>query len=172
LQDSHSLEGDAQFLDPAAGDYRVKPGSPAFTLGFVNVDMDMFGVQMPELKAIARQPELPVSVSAIPATTNEMRSRDVASWAGAKVRNIVGLDEVSASGTPGETGVILIQVPEDSLAGKAGFLPGDVILAFDGKIVKELRDLLQGTQTETAGKPSEVTILRFQQESTLRITLK
>jgi hypothetical protein len=171
-QDAHSLEGDARFVDPAAGDYRVKSGSPAFALGFVNVDMRMFGVQLPDLKTIARQPELPVSASAIPVTTSETRSREIASWAGTEVRNIVGLDEVSAAGTPGETGVILIQVPDDSLAGKAGFLTGDVILAFDGKPVRELRDLLQYTQADTAGKSSDVTILRFQQESTLRITLR
>ena len=172
-QDWHSVEADAQFVDPAVGDYRVKPGSPALALGFVNIDMHMFGVQMPELKAIARQPDLPASLTKIPVTTTtETRSREVVSWAGAKVRNIVGLDEVSASGTPGETGVIVLQAPEESLAGKAGFLSGDVILAFGGKPVKELRDLVQGTQNETAGKPSDVTILRFQQESTLRITLK
>jgi S1-C subfamily serine protease len=142
-------------------------------MGFVNIDMHLFGVQMPELKAIARQPDLPTSLTKIPVTsTTETRSREVVSWAGAKVRNMVGPDEVSASGTPGEAGVIVLEAPEDGLAGKAGFLSGDVILAFDGKAVKELQDLMQGTQNETAGKPSEVTILRFQQESTLRITIK
>ena len=47
------------FVDPADGDFRVKEGSPALKLGFVNFPMDQFGVQKPELKAIARTPEMP-----------------------------------------------------------------------------------------------------------------
>jgi hypothetical protein len=50
---------DAQFVDPAQGDYRVKEGSPSLTLGFVNFPMDRFGVQKPALKALARTPVLP-----------------------------------------------------------------------------------------------------------------
>jgi len=30
------------FVDPAHGDYRVKPGSPALALGFKNFPMDQF----------------------------------------------------------------------------------------------------------------------------------
>jgi hypothetical protein len=58
-RDAHSLEADARFADPAAGDYRVKDASPALKLGFVNFPMDQFGVQRPELKALARTPEIP-----------------------------------------------------------------------------------------------------------------
>ena len=57
--DAHSIMADAVFLDPAKGDFRVKPGSPALKLGFANFAMDQFGVQKPELKAIARTPEIP-----------------------------------------------------------------------------------------------------------------
>ena len=57
--DEHSLVADAQFVDPAQGDYRVKEGSPALSLGFVNFSMDHFGVQRPALKARARVPILP-----------------------------------------------------------------------------------------------------------------
>ncbi|MGA2618375.1 MAG: hypothetical protein ABSF26_12250 [Thermoguttaceae bacterium] len=37
----------------------MKEGSPALKLGFVNFPMDQFGVRKPELKAIARTPEMP-----------------------------------------------------------------------------------------------------------------
>ena len=53
-RDEHSIAADAQFVDPAHGDYRVMAGSPALALGFVNFPMDQFGVQKPELKAVAR----------------------------------------------------------------------------------------------------------------------
>ena len=44
-RDEHSIVTDAQFVDPAHGDYRVKPGSPALAMGFKNFPMDQFGVQ-------------------------------------------------------------------------------------------------------------------------------
>jgi len=59
-RDEHSILADAQFIDPAHGDYRVRDGSPALALGFVNFPMDQFGVQKPQLKAIVRTPALPV----------------------------------------------------------------------------------------------------------------
>jgi hypothetical protein len=58
-RDEHSIVADAQFVDPAQGDYRVKEGSPALSLGFVNLPMNRFGVQRPALKALARTPVLP-----------------------------------------------------------------------------------------------------------------
>jgi hypothetical protein len=58
-RDVHSLVADAQFVDSAKGDYRVKEGSPALALGFRNFPMDQFGVETPALKALARVPPLP-----------------------------------------------------------------------------------------------------------------
>lgn len=58
-RDEHSIEADALFMDPAKGDYRVRRGSPALMLGFRNFRMDEFGVRDPELRKIARTPELP-----------------------------------------------------------------------------------------------------------------
>jgi hypothetical protein len=54
--DADSISGDPMFVDPAAGDFRVKDGSPAFKIGFKNFPMDQFGVKKPALKAIARTP--------------------------------------------------------------------------------------------------------------------
>jgi len=165
-------------VDDATGDYRVKANSPALSLRFVNFSMNDFGVQSPKPKAQSSKPK---AQSHCPATGDalevkryhgETRSREVALWAGAKFRNIVGLGEVSAAGTPGETGVILLEVPDTSDAAKAGFFAGDVLPAFNGKPIKELKDLLQDTQQNVAGKAASVTILRFQQESTIMIVLK
>jgi hypothetical protein len=58
-RDANSMVADAMFVDPANGDFRVKDGSPALKLGFVNFPMDQFGVQKPALKAIARTPPMP-----------------------------------------------------------------------------------------------------------------
>jgi hypothetical protein len=57
--DPHSIVGDPMFVDAAAGDFRVKPDSPALKIGFKNFAMDDFGVQSPELRTLARQPQMP-----------------------------------------------------------------------------------------------------------------
>lgn len=170
--DKHSLEADARFIDVATGDYRVTTDSPAITLGFVNFEMENFGVQAPELKSIARTPRLPSAIGPKPVTLDSSRSRAIVEWQGAKVRNIVGLDEVSASGTPGETGVIVLGVPSDSQAEKDGITEGDVILNFNNKPVKDTQDLLRYTREASPGLRPSVTILRYGQTSTLSIALE
>jgi len=42
--DKHSVRTDPMFLDPANGDYRVAPSSPALKLGFRNFDTSRFGL--------------------------------------------------------------------------------------------------------------------------------
>ena len=171
-EDMHSLEADAQFIDAPGGDYRVKPTSPAVSIGFVNFDMRSFGVQSPELKAIARMPELPSTLGAKPVTLDATRSREVVTWEGAKVRNIVGLDGVSAAGTPGETGVILLEVPPGSDARIAGLMDRDVIQTFNNKVVNDTKDLVHYSLEAGKGAPIRITILRYQQEFTIKLTIK
>src|SRR5258708_26081887 len=98
-RDEHSVEADALFVNPAAGDYRVREGSPALKLGFKNFPMDQFGVQAPKLKAIARTPQLPGGVQ--PSTPQSARDGRSVTWRGATVKNVVGMGEVSACGLAG-----------------------------------------------------------------------
>ena len=57
--DANSLVGDPLFVDAAQGDFRVKDGSPALKLGFVNFPMDQFGVRTPRLEGHGATPEIP-----------------------------------------------------------------------------------------------------------------
>ncbi|HJN13679.1 MAG: right-handed parallel beta-helix repeat-containing protein [Pirellulaceae bacterium] len=43
--DKHSLIADPLFVDAAGGDYRLRPESPAFKLGFRPIDLDRIGLQ-------------------------------------------------------------------------------------------------------------------------------
>ena len=43
--DGHSLAFDPLFLDPANGDFRLKPDSPALRLGFVPIDLSRIGLR-------------------------------------------------------------------------------------------------------------------------------
>jgi len=130
--DTGSLAADAMFVDPARGDYRVKDGSPALQLGFVNFAMDQFGVQKPELKTIARKPRLPGQATGVAESSSQRDPREI-EWLGAKVRNVVGLGEVSAAGLPGETGVAVVDAPAASVAAQSGLRQGDVILRGDDR---------------------------------------
>ncbi len=158
--DEHSIIADALFVDPARGDYRVKPNSPALKLGFKNFPMDQFGVKKPELKAIARQPKLPGSAVEQSATLKSNRDTRSVVWMGATVRNVVGLGDVSASGLSGEVGVLVLEVPAESLAARGGLRKGDVVLKLDGNTTESISDL--------TGSAKTITISRDQREQVLR----
>ena len=42
--DKHSLFADPEFVDIERGDYRLKPSSPAFQLGFKSIDLSSVGL--------------------------------------------------------------------------------------------------------------------------------
>lgn len=166
--DAESLVGDPEFVNPAIGDYRVKDTSPALKLGFQNFPMDQFGVQSPRLKKIARTPELPVpgkAESDRPAAP--VRDGRVVAWQGAKVKNVVGMGEVSAAGLPREAGVVLVEVPADSAAGRAGLRTGDVILKAGDAAIATVADLTRATQP---AKPIKLGVWRDQQNLTLTLS--
>ncbi len=166
-RDAHSLVADAQFVDPAHGDFRVKEGSPALKLGFVNFPMDQFGVQKPELKAIARTPEMPkIGEAARSAAKDDPRRVDEL-WA-AKMRDIAGLGERSAYGLPDETGVLLLEVPADSAAARAGLRKDDVIRECNGQSVRTVQDLKKLVGAGRGGK-QVLTIIRRQGSMTIEV---
>ncbi len=45
--DTHSIIADPCFVDAAGGDYRLRPESPAFKLGFQPIDFDSIGLERP-----------------------------------------------------------------------------------------------------------------------------
>lgn len=146
-RDEHSILANIRFTDPASGNYQVESPSPALALGFKNFPMDCFGVTTPKLKALARTPFGPAANDQL--TENMDRDPALYDFLGAKIKNVIGLGEVSAYGLPGETGVILIEVPGDSMAAKAGLRKDDVILrCLDCDITarKDLVDLFNTTQ--------------------------
>jgi hypothetical protein len=159
--DAHSLSGDPQFVNPAAGDYTVKEDSPALKLGFKNFPMDQFGVQKPSLKALARTPELPQLKKEEKAADARAAARPDY-FCRARVRDIEGLGDRSAYGLPDETGVLLLDVLDGSALAKAGFVKDDVILACDGKPVRNAGDL-RAIQASANGAPLKVSALRRQQ---------
>ncbi len=164
-RDEHSIIADAEFIDPAHGDYRVKDGSPALALGFVNFPMDQFGVQKPELRAIARTPFLPsaTATSAAPAA----RDTTPRAWLGVSVRNIADEGEMSAFGLSGVTGVLVLENPVDSSLAKSGLQKNDVILSVNGDKTTDAATLLRQAPSLTAGQSVKLGVSRNQKEMVL-----
>jgi len=165
--DEHSIVADAQFIDPAHGDYRVKDGSPALALGFVNFPMNQFGVQKPELKAIARVPQLPQPKMAAPAAA--VRDAAPVTWLGASVRNITGEGEMSAFGLPGVTGVLVLEVPADSALARAGLRKNDVIFSINGAKTADTATLLRQAPALSAGNSLKIGVSRDQKEIVIQL---
>ena len=161
-RDEHSIMADAQFVDPARGDYRVKDESPALVLGFVNFAMNRFGVQKPELKAIARTPQLPQLKTSAPVATT--RAAAPVTWFGASLRNITSEGEMSAFGLPGVTGVLVLEVPAESPLAKAGLQKNDVILSVNGTKTADTAALLKQVSALLANNSLKLGVSRDQKE--------
>jgi hypothetical protein len=166
-RDEHSLIGDAMFIDPAHGNYDVKDDSPVLALGFVNFPMDQFGVQKPELKALARTP---LFSGASPSTDGgKPRDASVTSWRGAQVRNIKDEGEMSVYGLPGVTGVLVLKVDAAAPLAQAGLQADDVILSLNSTRINQLSDLLNADKQLTAVTSFILTISRKQRQQTLTV---
>ncbi len=165
--DAHSLAGDPLFVDPENGNYQVKAGSPALTVGFQNFSMDLFGVQSPSLKAIARTPEFP-QLKAIQTNSSKPATPDPDLFYQARVRNIAGLGDRSAYGLPDESGILILEVPAASPLAKAGLMAHDVIVECNNTPVRTVRSLT--TLQETAEVHSlTFTVIRKQQRLIVKI---
>ncbi|HEY0308102.1 MAG TPA: PDZ domain-containing protein [Acidobacteriaceae bacterium] len=168
-QDAHSLEGDACFIDPQNGNFVLRHESPALRLGFQNLAMDGFGVRVAKLRALARTPEIARLLRVEPATLKTIRRKDETQWMGATVRNLVGLGEVSAFGSPGETGVVIERVPSGTPAALAGLTANDLLLGVQGASVADTGELLRRSDSWSVGQGIALSVLRRQQPLTLTL---
>jgi membrane-associated protease RseP (regulator of RpoE activity) len=140
--DANSIAGDPMFINPAAGDFRVRDASPAVKIGFKNFPMDQFGVKKPALKAIAKTPEIP-SINATSAESTAV-ARPLF-WLGATLHGLEG-EEFSAFGVAKEDGgVQLVEVPAGSAAADAGLKKDDLIQTVNGRKVVGTTHLLEAS---------------------------
>ena len=127
--DANSTAGDPGFLDPAQGDFRLKPNSPALKLGIESFATDAFGVRKASLRALAPVPRIdPIKL--------EPKGGDpaprVLRWRGLEVRDLAG-EAYSAFGVSKDTrGAVLSATPKGHpLQGAAG--TPTLVLAVNGQ---------------------------------------
>ena len=158
---------DAEFVDPANGDYRVKDGSPALALGFVNFPMDQFGVQKPELKAIARVPQLPQPEMAAPASAARAAApRDVARRQ--RAQHCRRRRDVRIRPARRDRG-FGAEVPAESALAKAGLQKNDVILSVNGGKTLDTAALLRQAPALPAGSFLKIGVSRDQKEFVVQL---
>ncbi|MGJ8654373.1 MAG: PDZ domain-containing protein [Opitutaceae bacterium] len=129
--DKNSVYGDPMFVDPANGDFRVKPNSPALKVGFKNFPMDQFGVKKPSLKAIARTPELP-QLQEFQDTGNKGAARSM-QWLGVTLTELSGVEFSAYGVSQADGGIALSKVGPRTEAAKLGLQNEDLIQEVGGR---------------------------------------
>ncbi len=86
------------------------------------------------------------------------------------MKNLIGLDERSATGLGADVGVLVVTVPAGSQAETDGFKNYDVMLQFGGQSVVSLDDLNRLYNATMAGQKVTLGIHRNQQDTSITIT--
>ena len=150
--DVHSVIANPQFVNPKALDYRVKPGSPAMALGFVNFPMDQFG------KPGAPQP------GPIDFVEETLAQSDSEPLMGGTVASVSDMSIQSVLGSPDMTGIYFESVSENSYAADQGFKKFDAIRSVNGTPITTKQSFWKIYNSLEPGVTVSITLLRNQHE--------
>jgi serine protease Do len=91
-------------------------------------------------------------------------------WLGVRIQQVT--DEIAESlNVKPARGALIAGVDDKGPAKPAGIEPGDVVVKFDGKDIKEPKDLSRVVADTAVGKEVDVVIIRKGEEQTRRVTL-
>src|SRR6266403_56663 len=91
-------------------------------------------------------------------------------WLGVRIQQVT--DEIAESlGIKPARGALIAGVEEKGPAKPAGIEPGDVVIKFDDKDIKEPKDLSRVVADTAVGKEVDVVVIRKGQEETHKVTL-
>jgi serine protease Do len=91
-------------------------------------------------------------------------------WLGVRIQQVTDDIAESLSIKPAR-GALVAGIAEDGPAKPAGIEPGDVIVRFDGKDIKEMRDLQRIVADTPVGKTVDVVVIRKGKEETRQVKL-
>ncbi|WP_297089386.1 PDZ domain-containing protein [uncultured Draconibacterium sp.] len=168
--DANSAFGDPLFTNPAELDFSVAENSPALKLGFKNFPMDEFGVLSPDLKKMAKTPEVPVIK-----TTGELSGKSSAtvSWLRNEIKGVDSMEEQSAYGLNEAEGVIILKMWNGSKAYEGdGLRSKDVILAVEGEKVKNVKEFFGALKKYNYTETVKMLVMRNQAEQELTVKVR
>ena len=91
-------------------------------------------------------------------------------WLGVRIQQVT--DEIAESlNIKPARGALIAGVDDKGPAKPAGIEPGDVIVKFDGKDIKEPKDLSRVVADTAVGKEVDVVVIRKGEEQTQKVTL-
>ena len=91
-------------------------------------------------------------------------------WLGVRIQQVT--DEIAESlNIKPARGALIAGIDEKGPAKPAGIEPGDVVVKFDGKDIKEPKDLSRVVADTAVGKEVDVVVIRKGQEETKKVTL-
>jgi serine protease Do len=91
-------------------------------------------------------------------------------WLGVRIQQVT--DEIADSlNIKPARGALVAGVDDKGPAKPAGIEPGDVVISFDGKEIKEMKDLPRAVADTAVGKAVDVVIIRKGKEETRKVTL-
>ncbi|MDE2473283.1 MAG: PDZ domain-containing protein, partial [Bradyrhizobium sp.] len=91
-------------------------------------------------------------------------------WLGVRIQQVTDEIAESLSIKPAR-GALIAGVDDKGPAKPAGIVPGDVVVKFDGKDIKEPRDLSRVVADTAVGKEVDVVLIRKGAEQTVKVTL-
>jgi hypothetical protein len=163
--DKNSIVIPVVFEDPAKGNFRIKDSvTQVFRIGFMNFDMDNFGVISPKLKRMAKTPKITMPIVKTNATESV-----VIDWMGWKIKNLDTPGERSATGMDSERGVYVVAIVDYYSKLKDFLQANDVILKFNGKTINNLVDLQDATKQADLTKPIDMVVFRNQKEMVIMV---
>ncbi|MDR0749471.1 MAG: right-handed parallel beta-helix repeat-containing protein [Tannerellaceae bacterium] len=163
--DAHSIVSKVNFVNPAAGDFRIADSSgEVFRIGFQNFDMNRFGVSSRRLKRLAATPRMPAPIYAAGSV-----SQEILLWEAVRIKNLETPGERSATGMDSERGVYVVSVGAYGNELRDYLKSNDVILGFAGKAVNSLSNLSDAIAGADLSKPQPMVIFRNQKENSVTI---
>jgi len=156
------------FIQTDAAINRGNSGGPLF-----NMDGDVIGVNTAIISPTGGSIGLGFSMasSVVGPVINQLEKfgETRRGWLGVSIQDM-DADMANALGLDKVTGAMISAVP-DGPAKKAGIKAGDVILNFDGKDVKNSRDLVKRVGSSEVGKTVRVIVQRGGKTKTLKVVL-
>ena len=90
-------------------------------------------------------------------------------WLGVRIQEVT--EEIAESlGMDRARGALVSGINEDGPAAGTGIEPGDVVIAFDGREIREMRDLPRIVADTEPGKEVDVVVLRDGEEMSFKVT--